>query len=132
MAITPRDFLTAAEDLEEGRCIAADEPRARTVIGRMYYAAFLEVREVIRGVTRNRAFDAHHEVLSKTLAGAADPDVADLGIRLDQLRLARNDSDYHPQRHVDRNRARLQMINARRILARARGLGHRFPSVPSR
>ncbi len=131
MAIAPDDFLQAAEDLDNGVCIEADEPRARTICGRLYYASYLAVREAIRDELNDPGFDPRgHKVLSKTLKSASDPEVSQLGSALDQLRKKRDTSDYYLSRSVPPNDATLQLINARHVVGRAAGLASQFPTIP--
>jgi len=53
---------------------------------RMYYAAYLEVREAIRAQTGDQTFDATHTALAAALARAVDPGVQAVGARLESLK----------------------------------------------
>jgi len=112
--------------------LVSDEVCARTMLNRMYHAAYLETRQALRTHLGNPAFDVSHAALAGSLSGATDPDVRALGWRLDALRSAREDSDYKPRVNIPRAVAALHLVNARFILDNAGKLAGRFPRVRRR
>lgn len=127
----PGEFLDAARELSNGRCIAKDEPRARTIAGRLYYASYLTIRDALRHQLGDARFKpASHRALSKALKGASDPGVAELGTRLDSLRKLRSDADYELTKAVGMTTAQLRVADATYIASNATKLAPKFPPVP--
>jgi hypothetical protein len=86
-----RDFLVVARVVVIGTTAA----HWRTVSGRAYYGLMLEGREALR----RWGFpvpvgDRVHRFVRLTFTYAADPDLHDLGLKLDHLVQLRNKADY--------------------------------------
>ena len=94
MPIAPADLLAVADYLRKGAVVPSGEPRDRTVLGRLYYSAFLAVREAVRVNYDNKGFEVRHENLRDSLKGSLEPEVAEVGERLSQLLQWRKRSDY--------------------------------------
>jgi hypothetical protein len=90
MPIRPEEFYAAAQELNRLRPpLISDEVCARTMSSRMYYAAYLAVREAIRAQVGDRTFDTTHTSLVRALTHAADPEVQAVGARLKRLKTIR-------------------------------------------
>jgi hypothetical protein len=112
--------------------LVSDEVCGRTMMNRMYYAAYLETREAIRTQLGVRTFDVGHTSLAETLTKAADPRVRVIGTRLLALKRAREIADYQPHRRFPKAVAALHMDNARFVLDNAGKLTGRFPLIRAR
>ena len=112
MPIQPTDFLTAAIQLDRRGQIKHDEARLRTLVGRAYYACYLEIRRVGRRELGNPRFKPFHRSMCVTLKQHKDHDIAELGERLDQLRELRRIADYEPDKTVQRLEAQLILAHA--------------------
>jgi hypothetical protein len=133
MPIKPEDFYVAAQDLNGMQPpLVSDEVCGRTMLNRMYYAAYLNTREAVRAQLGVRTFDVSHTSLAETLMKAADPDVRELGSRLLALKRAREDADYRPHLSVTKTVAALHLDNARFVLNNAGRLVGRFPLIRAR
>lgn len=133
MAIRPDALFQAARDLNRMKPpLVSDEVCARTMLNRMYYAAYLATREAIRNQLRNPSFDVTHTTLANTLADATDFDVSALGSRLALLKTAREESDYQPDVSITKAAAALHLAHARHVLENADRLAKRFPDVRGR
>ena len=90
MPVKPEEFYLASQNLNRMKPpLVSDEVCGRTMLNRMYCAAYLATREALRRHLGNPSFDVAHTALSAILAKAADPAVRDIGTRLGVLRLAR-------------------------------------------
>ena len=112
--------------------LVSDEVCARTMVNRMYYAAYLATREAVRAQLGNRRFDVAHRTLAEALEASADPDVSAVGTRLRILKAAREDSDYRLHLRVPKALAALHLMNARFVLDRVGKLSGRFPRIHPR
>ena len=86
-----RDFLAVAGEVLQGNSAA----HWRTVVGRCYYALFLEGREALRQwgfplPSRDRI----HRFVRLCMLYASDPNLKAVGRVLDRLSQRRNDADY--------------------------------------
>lgn len=84
MSLEPTRFLSVAEFVSQD---TDDEARLRTAVGRVYYASFLQAREVL--MVRTRTGRAHREVIGSL----RKRDVA-AGNQLDKLEELRTLADY--------------------------------------
>ena len=133
MPINPDELYAAAQRLNGlNPTLVSDEVCARTMLNRMYYAAYLATREAIRSQLRNPAFDVGHQTLSDTLYAATDPEVREIGSCLQVLRTAREESDYKLHVNIPKAFAALHLMNARFVLARVGKLSGRFPPLRPR
>ncbi len=133
MSIRPDDFFMAAQALNRLKPpLVSDEVCARTMAGRMYYAAYLATREAIRAQTGIHDFDVGHGALITALRHASDGDVRTLGRRLSTLRRLRERADYKPHRHVTKTAVALRLADARSVLDNAGRLAGRFPQIRAR
>jgi hypothetical protein len=133
MPIDPEDLYSAAQTLNGTKpSLVSDEVCGRTMINRMYYAAYLATRDAVRRQLRISRFDVSHTALADTLADAADSDVRDLGLRLQYLKLAREDADYRPHLNMPLWVAGLYLDDARFVLDNVRRLIGRFPPIQRR
>lgn len=128
MPIVPDDLLEAARKLgNDKKPLHSPEACARTIVNRAYYAAYLATREAIRSAYGNPRFDVGHTALAKAFSKDSDTDVAKIGQRLDTLRILRSTADYHPDRTVDINTARLRVRDAQFILTALPSVASRIP-----
>ena len=127
MPIAPKDFWQVARDLHNRVALPADEPCHRTVIGRAYYAAYLATREAVRQRYNDPNFDVHHQTLADALKGNADPDVADIGARLDRLFHTRSRADYRMRERIDALTAGLMVSSSEHVIASLPGIQSRIP-----
>ena len=133
MPVEPEDLYRAAVSLDRLRPpLVSDEVCARTMINRMYYAAYLATRDAIRAQLNTPGFDVTHGALAETLARSADPDVRAIGSRLQILKAAREDSDYKPHVAITKFIASLHLLDARFILDIVGRLNGRFPLMRRR
>lgn len=133
MAIDPEDLYRAAQVLNGIKPpLVSDEVCGRTMINRMYYAAYLATREALRRQLKTKRFDVTHTTLANTLANAGDSDVRDLGLRLQYLKEAREDADYKPHLQMPLWVAALYLLDARFVLDNVSRLVGRFPPIQSR
>ena len=133
MPIDPEDLYTAAQNLNRMKPpLVSDEVCARTMLNRMYYAAYLATREAIRAQSSDSAFDVTHRALAATLMQAGDWEVQALGTRLRNLKDAREHADYQPHGVVSKLAASLRLDGARFVLGNARRLAGRFPQIRAR
>ncbi|HET7233512.1 MAG TPA: hypothetical protein VFJ16_26105 [Longimicrobium sp.] len=133
MPVKPEEFYLASQNLNLMKPpLVSDEVCGRTMLNRMYYAAYLATREALRRHLGNPRFDVAHTALSATLANAADPDVRDLGTQLGVLRVAREEADYQPDREITKWRAALHLPDARHVVNNASRLAARFPQIRPR
>ena len=133
MPIRPDEFYQAARDLNQMKPpLVSDEVCGRTMLNRIYYAAYLATREAVRKQLGNPRFNVTHSALATTLENAADPDVSALGSRLAVLKSARERSDYQPHVSISRAFAALRLADARYVLDNAARLARRFPHIQGR
>ncbi len=133
MPIRPEEFYAAAKALNRLRPpLISDEVCARTMSSRMYYAAYLAIREAIRVQVGDLTFDTTLTSLLRALTHAADPEVRAVGARLKRLKTIREDSDYHVERSISMITAALHLGHAQYVLDNAQGLMGRFPPVRGR
>lgn len=133
MPIKPEEFYEAAQALNRLRPpLVSDEVCARTMANRMYYAAYLKVREAIRTQTGNPTFDATHTALVAAFARAPDPEVKAVGVRLRRLKTIREHSDYKVEQSISKLGAALHLDDARYVLDTVKRLRGRFPAVRGR
>ena len=133
MPIRPEEFYSAAQALNRLRPpLVSDEVCARTMANRMYYAAYLAVREAIRIQVGNQTFDARHIALVAALNHASDPDVRALGARLEALKAIRETADYRINQSISKFTAAVHLDHARFILDNAHKLMGRFPHIRRR
>lgn len=133
MPIRPDEFYRAAQDLSRMKPpLVSDEVCARTMVNRMYYAAYLATREALRVQFRNPALDVSHRTLAETLALAPDAEIRAIGSRLRVLKSAREESDYRPHAVVTKSDAALHLLNARFVLENVARLTGRYPRVRAR
>lgn len=133
MPTKPDELYAAAQRLNELKPpLISDEVCARTMLNRMYYAAYLATREAIRSQLKNAAFDVGHQTLSDTLYAATDPEVREIGSCLQVLRTAREKSDYKLHLGISKAVAALHLMNAQFVLERVGKLSGRFPPVRPR
>ena len=108
MPFRPIEFYDIASSLfKEG---GEDEARARTIVSRAYYGAFLVAREEakIRSATGSvHELTANHYINSGRSA---------VGNRLNALRVKRNDADYDCGKTVSRKAAGEALGLARKII----------------
>ena len=112
--------------------LVSDEICARTMLNRMYYAAYLAIREAIRAQFSDPRFDVTHVALTDALMKAADPDVNAVGTRLRKLRRDRERSDYKPHLAVPKTLASIRLADARFVLDNVGRLTGRFPPMRRR
>lgn len=112
--------------------LVSDEVCARTMVNRMYYAAYLATREALRVQFRNPTLDVNHRTLAETLALASDPEVRAIGSRLRVLKSAREESDYQPHSVMTKPIAALHLLDARFVLENVGRLTGRYPRVRTR
>jgi len=93
----PRRFLDLANDLLNDGDYER-ESRARTAIGRAYYAAFLIARQKLRekGVRIPESSEIHRIVIQTFM----EKGLSMIGNPLDQLREKRVDADYHMESNI--------------------------------
>jgi len=133
MPIEAEDLYRAAQALDRMKPpLVSDEICARTMINRMYYAAYLATREAVRAQFGNPSFDVAHRTLAETLEASADPDVSEIGSRLRILKAVREDADYRLYMRVTRFLASLHLADARFVLENAMRLKGRFPLIRAR
>ena len=119
MPVVPSDFLDAAKELYNRNAVSSSETRARTVLGRAYYAAFLEVREAIRREAGKPGWKVTHDWLPTALKQASDTSVAEIGVYLEGLRELREKADYEISSTVTELQAGLNISSAETVLATA-------------
>lgn len=125
--MSPSGFLTAAKEINDKKVVLDVESRARTVAGRIYYSAFLATRELVRKAYKDPDFAPKHAGLCQHLRDSEDPDVSQIGIRLDGLRALRGRADYQlkkPVTHVD---AALRIVDASYIHANLSKIAAKIP-----
>jgi len=127
MPIKPTDFLSVAETLHAGKVVVRGEPCDRTTAGRLYYAVYLALRDVVRSDYGRPALRVEHAPLRKELASSSDPIVADVGARLDRLYEFRRRSDYELAHTVSRNSAALLIADAKAIFAAIPRMAGKIP-----
>ena len=129
MSIKPSDFYDFARDLHSGK---DDKGEAchRTVAGRFYYAAFLAIREVVRTNTADPAYDFKHTQLAGTLTADADPDVREMGQRVDALRKLRSKSDYRTASTVSKMEVSLREADVKAVLRTLPTIQAKIPKPP--
>jgi hypothetical protein len=127
MPIQPSEFCDVAAELQQRRANLLAEPMSRTAIGRAYYAAYLATREVVRSVYGLRHFDVRHTDLAAALKRSSDPDVSDVGTRLQMLLSMRTRADYQPNGTLSRNDAALMIATSRHVLKKLPGIRGRIP-----
>lgn len=133
MPIDPEDLYVAAQNLSRMKPpLVSDEVCARTMLNRMYYAAYLATREAVRVQRNDPSFDVTHATLTKALMTAADVEVKDIGSRLRALKSARESADYKPQHTVTRMVASLHLDHARHVLDNVARLAGRLPPIQRR
>jgi len=133
MPIDPGDLYVAASDLNQMKPpLVSDEVCGRTMVNRMYYAAYLATRDAVRTQLQDARFKVTHTAHAETLARSSDPDVRKLGSRLVALKASREEADYEPQALITRFDAGLQLLDARFVLDDVRRLKQRFPRIPRR
>ena len=116
MPIRPADFLAVAESLHANAATSPGEPCDRTTVGRAYYACYLAIREAVRIAYSDPTFDVGHSPLHAALKRSADPDVADVGGRLETLFKWRSRADYRMGDPVSHVNAALMVSSAKAIL----------------
>jgi hypothetical protein len=132
MPITPEDFFAAALALNRLEPPpVSDEVCARTMAGRIYYAAYLATREAIRQQLGKGDFDVSHTALVAELRHARDEDVREVGARLRTLKRLRDSADYKPHCRLTKLSVALRMRDARFVLDEVGKLRGRFPQIPS-
>ena len=99
----------------------------RSAVSRAYYGVLIHSRDTLQqlgGITFSIGREIHHEVIS---ALQNDPrlGVAELGEKLNELRMERNRADYRTNVPFPANRARSALAEARRIRD---GIAVFFPS----
>lgn len=127
MPITPADFLAVAHALHAEKVVQRGEPCDRTTAGRLYYAAYLALRDQVRSAYGNPSLNVDHSPLRRKLAGSLDPTVADIGTRLNTLFHYRRIADYEPTATMNRNQTALLFVNAKAIFAALPQLGGKMP-----
>lgn len=135
MAIAAQEFYTIGERLHHGLLIpesAKSECTARTVAGRIYYAAYLATRETLRSLRRNADYDPGHDQLIQFLRTYATiPAAQRIGERLDDLKKQRTVADYSTNATLPSRAVGALMLQAKYILdhqADLKGLDpERFP-----
>jgi hypothetical protein len=133
MPIDPEDLYAAAQNLNRMKPpLVSDEVCGRTMVNRMYYAAYLATREAVRRKLQDSSFDASHTTVAETLARAADREVRELGSRLVVLKALREEADYKTQAVITKSDAGLHLMNARFVLDNVDGLAGRFPRMRRR
>lgn len=133
MPIEPGDLFGAAQQLNRMKPpLVSDEVCARTMLNRMYYAAYLATREAVRAQLKDPKFDVSHKALAKALMSSPDAEVKEVGSRLWALKDAREDADYQPHVAVSRTVASLHMAHARFVLDHVDRLTGRFPPIQRR
>lgn len=133
MPIRPDDFFAAAVALNRLKPpLVSDEVCARTMAGRMYYAAYLATREAIREQIGIRELDVGHSALIAALKHTPDTDVQVVGTRLLALKRLRERADYRPHHHMTKLAVALRMADAQFVLENVPGLRGRLPSVQQR
>lgn len=133
MPIEPEDLYRAALGLNRLKpTLVSDEVCARTMVNRMYYAAYLATRDAIRAQLNTPGFDVTHGTLAETLENAAGPDVRAVGSRLRILKAAREDSDYKPHMSITKFIASLHLVDAQYVLDNVGRLSGRFPLIHRR
>lgn len=133
MSIRAEELYLAAQNLNRMRPpLVSDEVCGRTMLNRMYYAAYLATREAIRVQLGNPTFDVTHAALANTLMQSADPDVQALGSRLHVLKTVREIADYHPHVGITKSSAALRLVDARFVLDSVSRLAARFPLIRAR
>ncbi len=108
----PVEFLDMAEELIEDR----GEARARTSVGRAYYASFLCARGTA-GLTGLKTPDVHRKVVR--FLYAREPLAANL---LHLLRRQRNHSDYDLQLAIGSSEAKESIKISKRIINSLKGI----------
>lgn len=89
----PRKFLDLGKRLLVDHGYGEEESRARTAVGRFYYAAFLVALQKLQseGIPIQDESKIHKEVIDTYM----DKGLSSIGDLLDQLREMRVDADYH-------------------------------------
>ncbi|MBR8366923.1 HEPN domain-containing protein [Burkholderia sp. AU19243] len=87
MACEPREFLAVARELHQG-AQNTEEAKLRSAISRAYYAAFLYARDAAC------IADLSSTVHALTRQHYSKIGEAKVALRLDSLRVSRNDADY--------------------------------------
>ena len=102
--------------MRKGTPVPVGEPRDRTILGRLYYSAFLALREAVRVRYGKPRFEVRHEDLRRKLKDCADDDVSQAGERLAQLFQWRKRADYNLSDSVPPTIVPLMYLNAKTIL----------------
>lgn len=141
MPFNPADFLLIAERLfRDERYRKIEDARARTVIGRAYYAIFLSVRELLRKEL-SRGPDISRKYGRIVRTGMAHSCIRDtlitldytLGQFFDRLNKLRRDSDYDLRSEIKDKDAEEALSLAREIASRyhniVKGIRSKFQEV---
>src|SRR5215218_4143004 len=133
MPISAEDLYRAAQSLDRMKPpLVSEEICARTMLNRMYYAAYLATREAVRAQFNDPRFDVTHGALADALMRAPDPDVNAVGTRLRKLRRDGGRSVYNPQLVIPRTLASIRLGDARCVLDNVGRLAGRFPPMRRR
>lgn len=114
----PSELLLLVEAMRSG---AADDPlerRFRTSVSRAYYASYLSVRERLRVLRSEPAYDVEHERLAKWLADHADMTVRRFGQELLQMCRQRVKCDYDLASTATSSSEDLYIRSARSLISR--------------
>ena len=128
MPIKPDGFRVVAYELHKGQKATAGEPCDRTIAGRAYYAAYLATRETVRTAYKDPRFDVRHSELYTALKNDPNPDISDVGTRLETLFTLRSRADYRLERTISRLEAGLSVTEADTILAALPKIVSKIPS----
>lgn len=111
--MNPRDTLDVAEEL----CTGLKEAQWRAGVSRASFAAFHEARRLLRNARFDvpRA-DRAHAYLWLRFSNCGQPDVEEVGIRLNDLRKMRNWADYDLDQPFEHSFALVQLQGACDIL----------------
>ena len=111
--MTGRDFLAVAR-----QCAAmTSEPWWRTAVGRAYYAAFHEARELLTDLGFTVPPDERaHKYLIYRLSNCGTPAIEQAGRSLDALRDLRNLADYDLRRSLVQSMALMRARLAEQVI----------------
>ncbi len=115
----PAIFLDIAKKIKE-KSDLDEQGKARTIIGRAYYAAFLTIREYLK-IHKAKRFSKEHQH-QDVLDTLDDLDQQHLRNMLETLRDNRIDADYFLNKTIDINICKKSIILSEQIITSVEGI----------
>ena len=104
----PLDFLEVAKRYSDSKL----ESERRTSIGRSYYALFNQVALRVSNFAPLPGDVDDHRAVTAYLLNARVPALLEVGRKLKDLRVTRNDADYRMQLQIDGRKSELALLRA--------------------